>query len=85
MSLAHDRFGFGCAIMTVTLSETRSTRWRVKHFQERWRQEHGGTRLVHENALAARLQCVERKYRTAYLGIYRGSWEYFSLGLVGMT
>ncbi|MDA1305585.1 MAG: helix-turn-helix domain-containing protein, partial [Nitrospirae bacterium] len=27
----------------VTLYETRSTGWTVKHFHERWRQEHGGT------------------------------------------
>lgn len=28
----------------VTLYETRYTGWTVKHFHERWRQDHGGTR-----------------------------------------
>ena len=28
----------------VTLYETRYTGWTVKHFHERWQQEHGGTR-----------------------------------------
>jgi transposase len=32
------------ALRMVTLYETRYTGWTVKHFHERWRTEHGGTR-----------------------------------------
>ena len=32
------------ALRMVTLYETRYTGWTVKHFHERWQQEHGGTR-----------------------------------------
>ena len=32
------------ALRMVTLHETRYTGWTVKHFHERWQQEHGGTR-----------------------------------------
>ncbi len=31
-------------LQMVTLYETRYTGWTVKHFHERWHQEHGGTR-----------------------------------------
>lgn len=32
------------ALRMVTLYESRYTGWTVKHFHERWQQEHGGTR-----------------------------------------
>lgn len=32
------------ALEMVTLYETRYTGWTVKHFHERWQEEHGGTR-----------------------------------------
>jgi transposase len=56
------------ALRMVSLYETRYTGWTVKHFHERWQQEHGGTRSYTwtKKALQAAGQVIRAPRRGAH-------------------